>query len=126
MTVTDRIFQNVAELSVPNFFITVEFSVMGNEMPEHIESFVLEKYQAILHGANGRNRNQLLFPAGQRKNRTLQQPFDVHLRTHRLDPRLHDLALQRDIFHPERDFIGCVGGKELAAWVLKDTSHYGS
>lgn len=25
MTVTDRIFQNVAELSVPNFFITVEF-----------------------------------------------------------------------------------------------------
>ena len=39
MTVTDRIFQNVAELSVPNFFITVEFSVMGNEMPEHIESF---------------------------------------------------------------------------------------
>ena len=37
MTVTDRIFQNVAELSVPNFFITVEFSVMGNEMPEHIE-----------------------------------------------------------------------------------------
>ena len=54
MTVTDRIFQNVAELSVPNFFITVEFSVMGNEMPEHIESFVLEKYQAILHGANGR------------------------------------------------------------------------
>ena len=54
MTVTDRIFQNVAELSVPNFFITVEFSVMGNEMPDHIESFVLEKYQAILHGANGR------------------------------------------------------------------------
>ena len=44
MTVTDRIFQNVAELSVPNFFITVEFSVMGNEMPEHIESFVWEKY----------------------------------------------------------------------------------
>ena len=40
MTVTDRIFQNVAELSVPHFFITVEFSVVGNEMPEHIESFV--------------------------------------------------------------------------------------
>lgn len=54
MTVTDRIFQYVAELSVPHFFITVEFSVVGNEMPEHIESFVLEKYQAILHGANGR------------------------------------------------------------------------
>lgn len=55
MTVTDRIFQNVAELSVPNFFITVEFSVMGNEMPEHIESFVLEKYQAILHGETDAN-----------------------------------------------------------------------
>ena len=54
MTVTDRIFQNVAELSVPHFFITVEFSVVGNEMPEHIESFIWEKYQAILHGANGR------------------------------------------------------------------------
>ena len=52
MTVTDRIFQNVAELSVPHFFITVEFSVVGYEMPEHIESFVWEKYQAILHGAN--------------------------------------------------------------------------
>ena len=48
MTVTDRIFQNVAELSVPNFFITVEFSVMGNEMPEHIEAFLQEKYEAIL------------------------------------------------------------------------------
>mgnify|MGYP000199396086 CR=1 FL=1 len=36
------------------FFITVEFSVVGNEMPEHIESFIWEKYQAILHGANGR------------------------------------------------------------------------
>ena len=47
MTVTDRIFQNVAELSVPHFFITVEFSVVGNEMPEHIESFIWEKYQAM-------------------------------------------------------------------------------
>ena len=54
MTVTDRIFQNVAELSVPNFFITVEFSVMGNEMPEHIEAFLQEKYEAILCGASGR------------------------------------------------------------------------
>ena len=54
MTVTDRIFQNVAELSVPNFSITVEFSVMGNEMPEHIESFLREKHKAILRGASGR------------------------------------------------------------------------
>ena len=54
MTVTDRIFQNVAELSVPHFFITVEFSVVGNEMPEHIESFLREKYKVILRGASGR------------------------------------------------------------------------
>ena len=54
MTVTDQIFRKVAETSIPHFFITVEFSASGTEMPEHIESFVLEKYQAILHGANGR------------------------------------------------------------------------
>jgi hypothetical protein len=54
MTITDQIFRKVAETSIPHFFITVEFSASGTEMPEHIESFVLEKYQAILHGANGR------------------------------------------------------------------------
>ena len=53
MTVTDRIFQNVAELSVPNFFITVEFSVMGNEMPEHIESFVLENGRKFVYTEGG-------------------------------------------------------------------------
>ena len=54
MTVIDQIFHKVAEIAIPHFFITVEFSASGTEMPEHIESFVLEKYQAILHGANGR------------------------------------------------------------------------
>ena len=44
----------MSETSIPHLFITVEVSASGTEMPEHIESFVLEKYQAILHGANGR------------------------------------------------------------------------
>ena len=40
MTVTDQIFRKVAETSIPHFFITVEFSASGTEMPEHIESFL--------------------------------------------------------------------------------------
>ena len=38
MTITDQIFRKVAETSIPHFFITVEFSASGTEMPEHIES----------------------------------------------------------------------------------------
>ena len=34
--------------------ITVEFSASGTEMPEHIEAFLQEKYEAILRGASGR------------------------------------------------------------------------
>ena len=51
MTVTDQIFRKVAETSIPHFFITVEFSASGTEMPEHIESFLREKHEAILRGA---------------------------------------------------------------------------
>ena len=54
MTIIDRIFQEVAGVSIPHFFITVEFSAMGCEMPEHIEAFLWEKYEIILRGANGR------------------------------------------------------------------------
>ena len=54
MTVVDRIFHQVAEISIPCFFITVEFAAMGSEVPKHIETFLQEKYNAILHGANGR------------------------------------------------------------------------
>ena len=54
MTIIDRIFQKVAELSIPHFFITVEFPAIGNEMPERIETFLWEKYRAILRGASGR------------------------------------------------------------------------
>jgi len=54
MTITDQIFRKVAETSIPHFFITVEFSASGTEMPEHIESFLREKHKAILRGASGR------------------------------------------------------------------------
>lgn len=54
MTVTDRIFQKVAEISIPHFFVTVEFAAMGSEMPQGIETFLQEKHKAILRGANGR------------------------------------------------------------------------
>ena len=54
MTIIDRIFQEVAGISIPHFFITVEFSAMGCEMPERIEAFLWEKYEIILRGANGR------------------------------------------------------------------------
>ncbi len=54
MTVIDQIFRKVAEISIPHFFITVEFSASGTEMPEHIEAFLQEKYEAILRGASGR------------------------------------------------------------------------
>lgn len=54
MTITDRIFHQVAKISIPRFFITVEFSASGTEMPEHIETFLWEKYDVILHGATGR------------------------------------------------------------------------
>ena len=48
MTVIDQIFYKVAEIAIPHFFITVEFSASGTEMPEHIEAFLQEKYEAIL------------------------------------------------------------------------------
>ena len=47
MTIIDRIFQEVAGISIPHFFITVEFSAMGCEMPERIEAFLWEKYEII-------------------------------------------------------------------------------
>ena len=54
MTVIDQIFYKVAEIAIPHFCITVEFSASGTEMPEHIEAFLQEKYEAILRGASGR------------------------------------------------------------------------
>ena len=54
MTIVDQIFQKVAEVSIPKFFITVEFSTVGKDMPKHLDAFLWEKYELILHGANGR------------------------------------------------------------------------
>lgn len=54
MTIEDQIFRKVAEVTIPHFFITVEFSAMGESMPEHIETFLHEKHEVILQGAKGR------------------------------------------------------------------------
>ena len=48
MTIIDRIFQEVAGISIPHFFITVEFSAMGCEMPKRIEAFLWEKYETLI------------------------------------------------------------------------------
>ena len=39
MTIIDHIFQEVAGISIPHFFITVEFAALGSGMPEHLEAF---------------------------------------------------------------------------------------
>lgn len=54
MTVVDRIFRQVAEITIPRFFITVEFAAVGDGMPRGIEAFLQEKHKAILQGASGR------------------------------------------------------------------------
>lgn len=46
MTVIDQIFHKVAEIAIPHFFITVEFSASGTEMPEHIEAFLAGKIRS--------------------------------------------------------------------------------
>lgn len=54
MTQIDSVFQTVAKVNIPHFFITVEFSAMGSKRPQCIEAFLKEKHQAILQGASGR------------------------------------------------------------------------
>lgn len=54
MTVEDQIFKIVSEISIPRFFITVEFSSISMKVPEDIEKFLLEKHEAIQNGVTGR------------------------------------------------------------------------
>lgn len=54
MTAVDRIFRQVSEITIPRFFITVEFAAVGDGMPKGIEAFLQEKHRAILQGASGR------------------------------------------------------------------------
>lgn len=54
MTQIDSVYQIVTEVNIPHFFITVEFSAIGGEVPQCIEAFLKEKHQAILQGASGR------------------------------------------------------------------------
>lgn len=54
MKFADQIFEKVASIPIPHFFITVEFSDLGSEMPEDIEAFLWEKHELILQGVSGR------------------------------------------------------------------------
>lgn len=54
MTPVDSVFQTVTEVNIPHFFITVEFSAIGDKRPEGIEAFLQKKHLAILQGAIGR------------------------------------------------------------------------
>lgn len=55
MNITEHILQKVADIRIPGFFITVEFSSISlNGVPDDIESFLKEKHQSILSGVTGR------------------------------------------------------------------------
>ena len=60
MTVIDQIFYKVAEIAIPHFFITVEFSASGTEMPEHIEAFLQEKYEVVDERYALKNKVQMI------------------------------------------------------------------
>ena len=77
-----------------------------------------------LHGADGRKGDKLLFPAGQMEYPAVEQPADVHLRAYCLYPLPHDRARQWDVLHPQCDLVGRIGGKRLAARVLKYAAHH--
>lgn len=54
MSLNDEIFQIIAANPIPNFFITVEFARIGEEIPTGIDVFLKEKHQTILQGVTGR------------------------------------------------------------------------
>lgn len=54
MNLEELILKEVAEIHLPGFFVTVDFSATGCEPPRHIEAFLKEKHESILRGSNGR------------------------------------------------------------------------
>ena len=76
------------------------------------------------HSTDGRNRNKLLFSAGQREYSPVEQPVNIHLCAYCLYPFLHNSALQWNILHAQRNFVGRISGKKLAAWVLEYAAHH--
>ena len=54
MSIDDLLFEKIAHLAIPHFFITVEIGGTFDEIPSDIESFIHEKHRKILEGATGR------------------------------------------------------------------------
>lgn len=54
MTIESQVFEKIGAIPIPHFFITVEFSSLGNEIPDDMESFLWKKYETIVQGGNGR------------------------------------------------------------------------
>lgn len=51
---TDEILRLIGEIPTPGFFVTAEFSRTGQETPTGIETFVLQKFEAIRQGSTAR------------------------------------------------------------------------
>ena len=53
-SIEEQILSFVSDLDTPGFFITVEFSKRGKEMPQNLEAFICSKLALIRNGINGR------------------------------------------------------------------------
>ena len=72
----------------------------------------------------GCDSDKLLFSAGQREYSPVEQPVNVHLCAYCLYPFPHDSARQWNILHAQRNLVGRISSKKLAARVLEYTSHH--
>ena len=50
----EQIWRDIASMQTPVFFITAEMQRVGNAMPEGLETFVLQKLEAIRNGVRSR------------------------------------------------------------------------
>ena len=50
----EQIWRDIASMQTPGFFITAEMQRVGNAMPEGLETFVLQKLEAIRNGVRSR------------------------------------------------------------------------
>ena len=50
----EQIWRDIASMQTPGFFITAEMQRVGNALPEGLETFVLQKQEAIRNGVRSR------------------------------------------------------------------------
>ena len=50
----EQIWRDIASMQTPGFFITAEMQRVGNALPEGLETFVLQKLEAIRNGVRSR------------------------------------------------------------------------